>query len=184
MVFVSAGHNSQSTKIKQDPGACANGLKEGDLTIDFRNRLCKELDRLGVRYTKDSDEENLAMYLKRIRTGSGSVVVEYHFDSAANDTATGTTALIEEEADRFDRAFGKELADSTAQILGVKNRGVISEAESHRGRLGLMREEGIICLVELCFISNKKDVAAYMANRDKLAAAHAAILQRYEALID
>ncbi len=183
MIYISAGHNSKSTKVKQDPGVVGNGYKEGDLTIDFRDRVCKELDRLKARYTKDSDEETLAQYLARIQTRAGDVVIEYHFDAAETATATGTTALIETEADRLDRAFAKELSDSTAAVLCVRNRGVMGEADSHRGRLGLMREEGIICLVELCFISNEKDVAAYLQKRDELARAHAAIIIRYEALL-
>lgn len=183
MVFISAGHNAQSKTIKSDPGAIGNGYKEGDLTIDFRNRVCKELDRIGTKYTRDSDEESLSMYLRRINTGSGSVVIEYHFDAAASSAATGTTGLIEREADRLDRAFAKEITDATASILGIRNRGVITEAESHRGSLGLMREEGIICLSELCFISNKSDVNNYLKYRDALAKKHAEIITRYERLL-
>ena len=183
MIFISAGHNSQSKTIKADPGAVnSHGIKEGDLTIEFRNLVAKELDSLGVKYITDLQEENLAMYLNRINTGNASVVVEYHFD-AASPSATGSTGLVEEEADRLDKLFAKELIDSTANTLNIKNRGVISEAESHRGRLGLMREEGIICLVELCFISNDSDLAKYHANKLTLAKLHANIIKKYEELI-
>lgn len=182
MIFISAGHNSKSKTIKQDPGATANGLKEGDLTIEFRDLVKRELDLLGARYISDSEEENLSMYLKRIQTGNGSVVVEYHFDAAA-PTATGCTALVEEEADRLDRAFAKELVDTTASILGIRNRGTISEADSHRGRLGLMREDGIICLLELGFITNPEDIQRYNLKKVELAKAHAAIIVKYEKII-
>ncbi|MBO9592728.1 MAG: N-acetylmuramoyl-L-alanine amidase [Niabella sp.] len=183
MIFISAGHNSKSKKVKQDPGAIGNGYKEGDLTIDFRDRVCKELDALKARYIKDSDEETLAMYLNRIRTGNGSVVIEYHFDAAESPAATGTTGLIEEESDRFDKAFAKEITDTTAAVLGIRNRGVIDEAQSHRGRLGLMREDGIICLAELAFISNKDDMDRYFGHRDLLAKRHAEIIVKYENMI-
>lgn len=184
MIFLSAGHNSQSKTIKKDPGAVnKQGIKEGDLTIEFRNLVSKELDAMNVKYITDYEEESLAMYLNRIQTGNGSVVVEYHFDSAASEQATGTTGLIEGEADRLDRAFAKELTDATSCLLGIKNRGVLSETESHRGRLGLMREEGIICLVELCFISNPQDLAAYHAKKTELAKIHASIIMKYENMI-
>lgn len=184
MVYVSAGHNSQSKTIKADPGAVnKNGIKEGDLTIEFRDLVKQELDKLGIKYISDTQEENLSAYLSRIKTGNGSVVVEYHFDAAAVETATGCTGLIEAEAEQLDKNFAKELADSTAKILGIKNRGVISEAGSHRGRLGLMREDGIICLVELAFISTPGDLAAYHAHKIELAKAHALIIQKYEAMI-
>lgn len=184
MIYVSAGHNAQSKNIKQDPGAVnKHGIKEGDLTIEFRNLLTGELDILGVKYGTDSDEESLAMYLARIQTGTGSVVLEVHFDASDNAAATGCTGLIEGEADRLDKAFAKELTDANASILGIKNRGVISETESHRGRLGLMREEGIICLQELCFISNDDDLARYHIKKKELAKAFALILQKYEAML-
>ncbi len=184
MIYASAGHNSKSRTIKQDPGAVnKQGIKEGDLTIEFRDLVKHELDLLGMKYISDTEEENLSMYLSRVQTGNASVVVEYHFDSAASSTATGCTGLIEGEADRLDRAFAKELNDSTASILGIKNRGVISETESHRGRLGLMREDGIICLVELCFISNPDDLSRYNTKKKELAKAHALIIKKYEELI-
>lgn len=183
MVFISAGHNAQSKTIKVDPGAVnSHGIKEGDLTIEFRNLVCSELDKLGVKYVTDLQEENLAMYLQRIKTGNGSVVIEYHFDSASS-SATGTTGLVEEEADRLDRLFATEITNSNSLILGIKNRGVWSEAESHRGRLGLMREEGIICLSELCFISNDTDLQKYNENKLVLAKEHARIIKKYEDLI-
>lgn len=183
-IFISAGHNSKSKTIKQDPGAVnKQGIKEGDLTIEFRDLVCQELDLLNAKYIKDLDEESLSMYLNRVKTGNGSVVVEYHFDSAAIETATGTTGLIEAEADRLDRAFAKELTDTVSNILGIKNRGIITEAESHRGRLGLMREDGIICLVELAFLSNPQDLIKYNLNKKELAKKHAAIILKYENMI-
>jgi len=184
MVYLSAGHHSQAKNIKQDPGAVnKHNVKEGDLTIEFRNLIAGELDLLGVKYGIDSDEESLSIYLARIQTGTGSVVLEIHFDASDNATATGCTGLIEGEADRLDRAFAKELTDANASILGIKNRGVISETESHRGRLGLMREEGIICLQEICFISNDDDLRRYHLKKKELAKAFALIIQKYEAML-
>lgn len=184
MVFASAGHNAQSKTIKADPGAVnKQGIKEGDLTIEFRNLLKGELDILGVRYITDTEEENLSMYLKRAATGTGSVVIEIHFDASDNPAATGCTGLVEREADRLDRAFAKELTDANASILGIKNRGVIDETQPHRGRLGLMREDGIICLQEICFISNPDDLARYNLKKKELAKAFALIIQKYEAMV-
>jgi len=179
--FISAGHNPKGIKV--DPGAIGNGYREADLTVEFRDLVIKECEKLGLKVVKDRDDERLGDYLKRIQTGNGSVVVEYHFDAAATPTATGTTGLIEAEADRLDRAFAKELTDITATTIGIKNRGVITEAESHRGSLGLMREEGIIALIELAFISNAQDMKLYHANKNKLAIYHAQIIKKYEAMI-
>jgi N-acetylmuramoyl-L-alanine amidase len=166
MVFISAGHNPKGIKV--DPGAVGNGFREADLAIEFSDLVIKECLRLGLKVIQDKDDERLGTYLERIKTGSGSVVIEFHFDAAASTSATGTTALIEAEADRLDKAFAKELVELTSKTFGIKNRGVITEKESHRGSLGLMREEGIICLLELCFISNKQDVQLYKTNKEKM----------------
>jgi N-acetylmuramoyl-L-alanine amidase len=181
MIYISAGHTPKG--LRQDPGAVGNGYREADLAAEFRDLVIAELEKANVKYVRDKDDERLAEYLKRVQTGNGSVVIEYHFDAAASATATGTTALIEAEADRLDKAFGKEFAETTSTILGIKNRGVLTEKESHRGSLGLMREEGIICLVEICFISNKADLEAYHKNKKVLAKAHAEIILKFEKMI-
>ena len=180
MIFVSAGHNPKGIKV--DPGAVANGYTEAGLNVEIRDLVCKELDSVGAKYIKDLDSETLSQYLQRAETGTGSVVLEFHFD-AANGTASGSTSIVEMEADRLDKLFAKELVDSCSSILGIKNRGVKSEADTHRGRLGLMREEGIICLLEIAFIDNIGDVRAYQAKKVELAKAVASILIKYEAFI-
>lgn len=181
MIFISAGHNPKG--IKQDPGAIGNGYHEADLAIEFRNLVADCLKARGVKFITDQDDERLGNYLKRIQTGNGSVVVEYHFDAAASLTATGTTVLVGNDADRLDKAFAFELANSTAKVLGIKNRGVKTEADSHRGSLGLVRESGTVALVELAFISNKNDLNAYFIGKELLAKVHAEIIERYEKLI-
>lgn len=183
MIFLSAGHAAKSIN-SYDPGAVnKDGVKEGDLTIEFRDLVAHELDILGIKYIKDSDEESLSTYLKRIQTGNGSVVMEYHFDASDNKTATGTTVIVGNDADRLDKAFAKEMADNTAAIVNIKNRGVITEADSHRGKLGLMREQGIVALCELCFITNPDDLERYNVRKKELARSHALVLRKYEELI-
>ncbi|MHC0441625.1 N-acetylmuramoyl-L-alanine amidase [Flavobacterium sp. 3-210] len=179
--FISAGHNPKGIKV--DPGAVANGLREADLTVEFRNLVVDELLKRKVKVITDKDDERLGDYLKRIQTGSGSVVLEFHFDAAVSPTATGTTSLYGSDADRLDIAFAKELVETTSVVLGIKNRGALSEKDSHRGSLGLMREQGIVSLLEICFISNPNDIKAYNANKKDLAVKIAGIVERYENML-
>jgi N-acetylmuramoyl-L-alanine amidase len=180
-VFASAGHNTQG--IKKDPGAVANGYIEAELNVQFRDLFVQECKALGMKVIQDLDSETLGQYLARIKTGSGSVVIEFHFDAAANDTVSGTTGLIEAEADRLDNAFAVEVTGTVSRITGIPNRGVRTEKESHRGSLGLMREEGIICLVELGFITNKDDVKKHINVRPLLAKELALIAKKFEDMI-
>lgn len=183
MVFLSAGHNSKSTTVRQDPGAVGvHGLKEGDLTIEFRDLVAHELDILGIRFIKDSDNETLQQYLNRIQSGDGSIVIEYHFD-AGPATATGSTSLMEVDADRLDKAFSKEILEATTSTLGIKSRGTKFENETRFSKLALMKENGILCLHELCFITNEHDIERYQLKKKELAKYHARIIQKYEEII-
>lgn len=181
MIFISAGHNPNG--LKTDPGAIGNGFHEADLTVEFRNLVVAFLKAKKIDVITDKDDERLGDYLKRIKTGNGSVVLEFHFDAAASSSATGTTVLIGNDADRLDKAFAKELVEANATVLGIKNRGVLSESDSHRGSLGLMREQGIVALLEICFISNPEDLEKYRQNKMSLAHKIAEIVERYEKLI-
>lgn len=181
MIFISAGHNPNG--IKKDPGAIGNGFHEADLAVEFRNLVVALLLAKKIPVTTDKDDERLGTYLERIKTGKGSVVLEFHFDAAASPTATGTTVLIGNDADRLDKAFAIELVEANASILGIKNRGVKTESDSHRGSLGLMREQGTVALLEICFISNPDDLRQYQKNKITFASKVAEIVERYEKLI-
>jgi len=174
--FISAGHHLK------DSGAVGSGTQENLETIKFRDAVIPIVQEAGITVISDSDKETLKEYLDRIKTGNGSTVIEFHFD-ASNGKATGTTAIVGTDADRLDKAFAKELVDVTAKVLGIKNRGVISEAQSHRGRLGLMREQGIVSLLELCFIDNPLDMATYNMNKHTLAYSIAEIIIKYDKMI-
>jgi N-acetylmuramoyl-L-alanine amidase len=174
--FISAGHHLR------DSGALGSGTQENLETIKFRDLVVTICKAKGLKVITDNDNETLSQYLNRIQTGDGSVVLEFHFD-ASNGKASGCTAIVGVDADKNDKAFGQELADGCSQILGIPNRGVVSEAESHRGRLGLMRESGIVCLLEICFIDNGNDMAKYNANKQTLASFVANIVEKYENLI-
>lgn len=174
--FVSAGHHLK------DSGAIGSGTQENLETIGFRNLVVPICKQRGLKVFVDDDKDSLATYLSKIKTGDGSVVVEFHFD-AATGQASGSTAIVGVDADQNDKDFAKELVDTTASILGIPNRGVISEANSHRGRLGLMRKTGIVSLLEICFIDNPSDMAKYNQNKVKLANEIASIIDKYDKLI-
>lgn len=165
-----------------DPGAVSALGTEAQETVILRDKVCANLDKMGAKYIKDKDNESLAQYLGRIQPGNASVVVDIHFNSF-NKVASGTEVIIEDEADRLDAAMAKELADSGSAIMGIVNRGVKKESQTARKRLGLMREEGIISLIEVCFIDNESDMKAYRANIDALAKKYAEIIVKYEDFI-
>lgn len=179
MIFVSAGHHNK------DAGAVHNGHKEADWAKKIRNAVCKHLVDIEAQFIVDYDTETLSQYLHRIQTGSGSVVLEFHLDAATNKAARGTTALVANYASYNSQEFARELANITACILGTQNRGVKPEAYSAVGKLGLMREAGIVCLLEVGFITNEADMKALQepALFNALCLMYAKILKKYDDLI-
>lgn len=176
--FISAGHHLK------DSGAVGSGYKENELTIEFRNMVVDICRGMGLRVITDYDHETVGQYFDRIKPGNGSVVVDFHFDAAGSDIAGGTTALVGDNADRLDKSFATELVNATSEVLGIKNRGVMPERLSYRKKLRIFREPaGIICLLELAFITNKKDMDAYQRNKVTLASRIAQIIKKYDDLI-
>jgi N-acetylmuramoyl-L-alanine amidase len=180
-IFTSAGHNPKG--VKTDSGAIGiNGIRECDKTVEFRDLVNEALKPYNQKVISDYDDETLGQYLRRIQTGSGSVVGEFHFD-AFNGKATGASSIVGNDADRLDKAFAKEGVDLISEIFGIANRGVITESDSHRGRLGLMRETGTVALFELGFIDNPNDMERYEKFKHCLAERFAELFVKFEKMV-
>lgn len=175
--YISAGHH------KNDPGAVANGLQENNLTIKVRDKVVSLVKAKGYKVITDDDAETLAEYLKRIEPGEASVVVEFHFDAGQLNVSSGTSTFFADNASANSRAFAIEMALTGASVLGIPNRGAHSETESHRGRLGLVHEPGINCLVEVCFITNDRDIQLFNQHFDQLCEAYAKVITKFDDLI-
>lgn len=182
-IFVSGGHH------QKDSGAVS---KDGKVTefkycSEFRDMVADEIAaiRPDIKVIKDKDHETLSQYLTRIKTGSGSVVAEFHLDSSPNVTATGTTALVKDDATANSKAMGTELANVTSSSFRIHNRGLKTESQSNRGKLALVRKEGSSVLLELGFLSNALDLISLTDPKNKKACAKAValVLIKYEDLI-
>jgi len=163
MLYISAGHHNK------DSGAVSNGRQENKETIWIRDNVCKNLDKLGIHYIKDNDNETLKQYLDRIKTDERTLAIEFHFDASSDPKARGTTAVVRKNATTKEKSIARQLGYSVCNAILTKNRGVISEEQTARGSLGIMRESGIVVLIEICFISSKLDMAQWDKNKDKLA---------------
>lgn len=180
VTFPSAGHHLK------DAGATYNGRQENLETIKFRDWLVKELKSLSIKVITDQDYEINRDYQNRIKPGDGSVVLDIHFN-AGEKTATGTECLISNKDYAKSNSLSKRMADeichTTASILGIKNRGTKPESTTRHGKLGILHQgAGVAVLWEVCFISNKDDMAKYDANIGTLAKEIAKICKKYDDL--
>ena len=177
MIYLLAGHHNT------DPGAVGSGYKEADLNKKIRSAVAKELDALGCNYILDKDSETLNQLLGRIKPGSGSVLKDIHWNASDNAKATGVEVFVADNANKDSIAFANELLTATVKLTGLTSRGVKTEKQSARKQLAVLRTKaGIAALLEIGFISNKKDVESVLNVLPQLAKEYAKILKKYEDL--
>lgn len=168
-ILVSAGHSNV------DPGAVANGFREADIAAEFRNLVAHELRQAGVDVLTDgegSDNKPLAEAVKL--AGGVGLAVEFHCNAAVNPRAGG----VESISLLARRNLSQRISAAIAGVLGIKLRGDcgwIDQAATPRQRLAFVNAGGVI--VELFFISNPAELAAYQAKKMDLARAVAAVLR-------
>lgn len=152
-IFLSAGHSNT------DPGAVANGRREADIAVEFRNIVSFYLLRAGVPHELDGNgTENLPLREAVKKARKHPIGLEFHCN-AATPQATGVETL---SADK-DFRLATDICRAVSGALGIRNRGAKPENAGQHHRLAFVQAGGII--VELFFITNPADLAAYDARK-------------------
>lgn len=150
-MFISAGHSNQ------DPGAVGFGRREADIAVEFRNIVSFYLQRAKIQHELDGHgTENLPLREVVKRSRKHKVSVEFHCN-AGPPTATGVEILCAPK----DNVVAAKICEALSRTFAIRNRGVKPENAGQHARLAFVQAGGMI--VELFFISNKKDLAAYDA---------------------
>ena len=175
MLYLIAGHSNT------DPGAVANGVKEADLNRALRDEIAAIAIRRGAAVRIDDDRHRLAEVIANIHTTERDVICDIHFNAAA-PTATGIEVIVPARPTEQEKQLAGKIAKRGSEIMGIRNRGVKDETQSARGRLAIMRPAGINLLLEICFITNSADLAAYQKNKRAMAEMIATYLVEAESL--
>jgi len=164
-LFISAGHSHA------DPGAVGNGHAEADIVLEFRDLVADEL-RGKVVFAKDGERgQNLPLRDAVRMASEHDVAVEFHCNAFTNPAATGVETLSARE----DYPLGEAICEAVSETLGIANRGAKGEASGQHSRLAFIRDGGGI-IVELFFITNPNDLAAYFRHKHQLAQVLARVL--------
>jgi N-acetylmuramoyl-L-alanine amidase len=164
LIFLSAGH-SNGRGASKDRGAVVpgTGIYEGDLAIKCRDRIadiCR--NTYGLQVIEDRDEDALAQTLTFFRTlvRPDSINLDIHFNAAANPAASGCEAFIKDITNPFQwvHRLASRIVAGVCQHTKMPNRGVRPESMSARKRLGWMTLTGHNILLEVCFLTNPKDM--------------------------
>lgn len=161
-VTITAGHSNT------DPGAVNGNVTEAEITCDMRNIVAICLGDLGIEAVTDgtgSENDTLRNAIKLIK--QGEVAIEFHCNAFHLPTAGGVEALAQPK----DKLICQKLCEAVSDVLGIPVRGNAGgfkpENSGQHSRLGYVREGGII--LELFFISNPSELAAYQAKKWPLA---------------
>lgn len=169
---ITAGHSNT------DPGAVNGKVKEADLVVNFRNAVTYYLCEAGLQVKTDgtgSQNDPLSSAIKLIK--GSSVAVEFHMNAATSKQANG----VETIALPRDKKLAQDLSAAVSSALGSRLRGDngwIDQSKSARGSLAYINAGGLI--VELGFISNEAELAAFQARYWIAAKAVAKVLIEYE----
>ncbi|MCE9664509.1 N-acetylmuramoyl-L-alanine amidase [Halomonas sp. M5N1S17] len=164
-VMISAGHSDTQ------PGVVANGFREADIVLEFRQLVSAELCELGIKHLLDGEpHENLPLSQAVDIAKRCDIAVEFHTDSAS-PRASGSWTLSHAP----NKPLGAKLARMTADTLGIENRGARPENAGHHHRLAFVSDGGGI-IHELFFLTNPHDLAAYMQHKQVLAGEIAGVL--------
>ena len=165
-LMISAGHSHS------DPGAVGNGYTEADIALEFRDLVADELRKRGAVFSKDGERgQNLPLRTAALLASKTDIAVEFHCNAFSSPSATGVETLSSPEHFRF----GERLCQAVAKTLEINNRGAKAANSGQHSRLAFIAQgNGVI--LELFFITNPRDVAAYQARKERLAAAVAAVL--------
>lgn len=160
-ILLIAGHGGA------DPGACANGYKEAELTREFTTMLCENLKPYAETDVFDISKDAYT-YLKSggmIPFNNYDYVLEIHFDSW--DTKANGTGVLVHETEKA-TTVEERIVNSIA-LHGFMNRGI-----TPRDNLLVMNtckeKYGVShALIEVCFIDNKIDMDNYQDKKSYIA---------------
>ena len=152
-MFISAGHS------ESDPGAVAFGRREADIVVEMRNIVSFYLQHDKIPHELDGfGTVNLPLSTVVKRSRNHAISVEFHCN-AGPLSATGVEVLCAPK----DIDVAGRICEAISSTLGIRNRGVKPENVGQHKRLAFVQAGGMI--VELFFITNRKDLAAWDARK-------------------
>lgn len=168
VLFLIAGHD-----LMNDPGALAHdGTPEAQLTASLRDAIAHELRLRGWPASliiTDDDQANLRGIIHWLNHAAkpADLALEIHFNHN-HPTASGTEVFVHDRTSPANRKLAAHLAERTARTLDIPNRGLKGEAQSARGRLGILHTRPRVLLWEVCFL-NPHDLGRFRQQQAALA---------------
>lgn len=159
-ILLIAGHGDG------DCGAIGNGYYEADLTREVATLLKAELDDCAdvtIADTKKNWYKHIIQQKNSFNFKPYDYVLEIHFNSFTNKTANGTEIYIT----RAEKSHGVE----TNIVKGISNIGFTYRGVTRKNYdlIHYIKNQGVSsALLEVCFISNEKDMKLYQSKKGEV----------------
>lgn len=149
IICIDAGHGGR------DPGACAGGVQEKDITLTMAKLIGAGLHDCKVIYTRSGDTgPELAKRTSMANEQKADLLISVHCNAATNADAQGCETWIYTNPSGASAMAAQSVHARMAQASVMKDRGI------KRGNLHMVRESKMpAILVELGFITNAVDRA-------------------------
>jgi N-acetylmuramoyl-L-alanine amidase len=150
-------------------GAEHKGFDEAVEAQKLVNDIAVELWKKHKVYTyADDDSDSLSKVISWLvsKVKKGDICIDVHFNAYDKSSVNGTEVFIPKLATKEEKLFAEKVGNCIATSLGVSNRGVKTAASSQHSTLGILERPHLATniLIEVCFITNAKDVALYRKN--------------------
>lgn len=149
LIAIDAGHGGS------DPGACAGGAQEKNITLEIAKKLKEELLRQNFKVfmTRETDiYDTPKAKAKKANEAGADIFISIHCNSAQSALAEGTETLCFSLSGEG-AALALKVQKSLINSLGLKNRGV-----KERQELTVLNSTKMTAvLVETAFISNANE---------------------------
>ena len=155
-----------------DPGACALGYKEADITREIAPKLKSILSHYAEVEVFDTSK-NMYKYLKSGKTfdfKKYNYVVELHLNACVNDTkGNGKTTGAEILVHNLEKGISvEEKILKNIEQLGFRNRGVKKRTDLLNMNTCKKKQGVSYALIEVCFIDDLDDMKLYQAKKDEV----------------
>jgi N-acetylmuramoyl-L-alanine amidase len=154
-------------------GAKHNGFDEAIEARELVNDVAKELWKTYKVFTyADDDSDSLSKVISWLvsKVKKGDICIDVHFNAYAKSGANGTEVFIPTNSTTAEKSFAEKVCGVISKSLGTTNRGVKTAAASQHSSLGILEKPHLATniLIEVCFITNEKDVTLYRKNYNTL----------------
>jgi N-acetylmuramoyl-L-alanine amidase len=162
-------------------GAKYNGFDEAVEAQKLVNDVARELWKEYKVFTyADDDADSLSKVISWLvsKVKKGDICIDVHFNAYSKTSANGTEVFIPNNSTPEEKLFAEKVCSAISKTLGTNNRGVKTAVASQHSSLAILEKPNLALniLVEICFITNEKDVTLYRKNYTSLVKALAKVI--------